>query len=366
MKIKSAYVLNYESNGKINTLKLPFEEEQLDNLSNFVKNPSDNRIPDITDTNNENFNSPKRYSVHFNWKYVDDQNSTFNEENKDPQIVILENLFSKFNENNNLLQKSEDIFGKNKEFLYSTVVYETEELSHKANTQHLYLYLLKKSLAVSNRVGLFSLSKRIGSTKAHALEAQEVTDGFYLPQKDCVCSFHKKIVEGNKKAENVVETVKVYDGLTFSELFCLEEMRKQYAENTIDRFNDTDNPLTLTRDKVKVKFMTDTNELDIEKVKNRICNDDKLVTTFARFKGTKSSTIQKIGIDKLEQALDRLKAYVESDATAKFSIINIPSIDKEKLEIFVTEDQVPILAALLENKVIERILDKSIRVPYFE
>lgn len=87
---------------------------------------------------------------------------------------------------------------------------------------------------------------------------------------------------------------------------------------------------------------------------------------FARFKGTKSSTIQKIGIDKLEQALDRLKAYVESDATAKFSIINIPSIDKEKLEIFVTEDQVPILAALLENKVIERILDKSIRVPYFE
>ncbi|KAF0334773.1 hypothetical protein GBP19_02040 [Pediococcus acidilactici] len=171
MKIKSAYVLNYESSGKINTLKLPFEEEQLDNLSNFVKNPSDNRIPDITDTNNENFNSPKRYSVHFNWKYVDDQNSTFNEENKDPQIVILENLFSKFNENNNLLQKSEDIFGKNKEFLYSTVVYETEELSDKANTQHLYLYLLKKSLAVSNRVGLFSLPKRIGSTKAHALEA---------------------------------------------------------------------------------------------------------------------------------------------------------------------------------------------------
>lgn len=94
----------------------------------------------------------------------------------------------------------------------------------------------------------------------------------------------------------MVETVKVYDGLTFSELFCLEEMRKQYAENTIDR----------------------------------------------------------------------LKAYVESDATAKFSIINIPSIDKEKLEIFITEDQVPILAALLENKVIERILDKSIRVPYFE
>ena len=54
-----------------------------------------------------------------------------------------------------------------------------------------------------------------------------------------------------------------------------------------------------------------------------------------------------------------------NNADAGFEIKNIPVLNKNK-ELEVTAESIPTFAALLDNKVIQRLLSNNIEIPYFK
>lgn len=54
-----------------------------------------------------------------------------------------------------------------------------------------------------------------------------------------------------------------------------------------------------------------------------------------------------------------------NNAEANFELKNIPTLD-EKGNLIVNADSTPIFAALLENKIIQRLLNNDIEIPYYK
>ena len=116
-------------------------------------------------------------------------------------------------------------------------------------------------------------------------------------------------------------------------------------------------PLTLTENDTSVSFD------DIDKVKKFVQNNESVAETFAKFKGNGNAMIQKQPLRKVKAVFERLRNYAKSRADASFSEKNIPTIDGN--EIKVTEYSVPIFSGLIENKIIERLLNGDIEIPYY-
>lgn len=148
----------------------------------------------------------------------------------------------------------------------------------------------------------------------------------------------------------------------FDELFETFDTQKKYVENTLNKFSDTQSPTRLTTDKVKVQI----SEND-EEVRRLIYSNKKLTKTFASFTGSTRNTIQKIKSSKVKDVLEKLNSYVQENADSKFEIINIPKLieDDEEMVLQVDVNSAPIFAALLENKIIQRLLNDEIQIPYY-
>ena len=61
-----------------------------------------------------------------------------------------------------------------------------------------------------------------------------------------------------------------------------------------------------------------------------------------------------------------LKKFVKNNADAGFEQKNIPVFDAKAKELKVSEDSIPTFAALLDNKVIQRLLNNQIEIPYYK
>jgi hypothetical protein len=103
---------------------------------------------------------------------------------------------------------------------------------------------------------------------------------------------------------------------------------------------------------------------NLPNLKNIIYSDDHLTKTFANYHDNGRRKIKQIGYDELQKVLDILRNYVKDNADARFGSKNIPTLKDGKLE--VTEDSIPTFAALLDNKVIQRLLNNNIEIPYFK
>ena len=68
----------------------------------------------------------------------------------------------------------------------------------------------------------------------------------------------------------------------------------------------------------------------------------------------------------LLKILDTLKDFVKNNADAGFEQKNIPVFDADAKELKVSEDSIPTFAALLDNKVIRRLLNNQIEIPYYK
>ncbi|ANZ70388.1 hypothetical protein AYR57_08690 [Pediococcus claussenii] len=365
MQISSVYVLKYSSSEEDSIAKLPFENDQLSNLSALVEEPKSKLLHDISSVEDDSFNFTQRYSVTLKESTTSDTDDTEKSDNsikeKDPHIIILEEIFLELKKNIPLLDKPRAILSQDNKVLFPSVIYMVEDVKEDVSAKHLYVYPLKDSMSVRNCVGLFSRPKKLGSTDAEKLEVHEVDNGFYLPEKDCICSFHVKTVGTQQK---IIKTTKVYKAFAFSELFELKKINERYAEHTIDKFIAKDDPLKLTQDKYGVSFAGNS-DVEVKKVKDKVTSDELLSKSFARFRGTQNSTIQKVGIVRFKKAIKRLNEYVDSDASANFNKFNIPTIDEENKKIIVNEEQVAVFAELIQNNVVERILNNSIQIPYF-
>lgn len=200
-----------------------------------------------------------------------------------------------------------------------------------------------------------SVRKKVGTTKNNKATIEHLTNGISLPMDGCIASFFFW------NTENKYE-VNVFDAWIFDEIFSIRDTQDKYAINTLKRFlPDSDNKITLAQEKVEVHFG---NEDDVfENVKSVVLENKKLTKTFADFKNNGNRTIKKINIEELKAVLDTLKNYASIEGT-EFSTINIPTLDK-KGKLTVTVDSIPMLAALLENKVIQKLLDGKITIPYY-
>lgn len=352
MKISTAFLLQYHPDD-ISILKLAFDNQQLNLLGELVKEPSSSRLVDFDSLNGEEFKSPSRYFINIK---SDNTERSYGE----GVIEIFDEIFDKLSDDISYLENSTSIFNSDGKIAYPLVMYQYKTSDESVKTQDVYIYPLTKSLTVTNKIGFFGNHQKAGSSNVNKLKAQEVKDGFYLPVSGCVCSFHKKEIIASGSSD-VIKTINVYKAFDFAKMFNIREIQYKYAKNTINRFNKENDPLTLTRDNIKVKFPIKDKKID-QTIFDKVNSNENLISSFAHFKGTKRSIIQSIDKKQLDIVLTRMKKYAEENATADFSFLDLPQLIDDGKSLSVNSRQVPIFACLFENKVIERLLNGRIEV----
>ena len=177
-----------------------------------------------------------------------------------------------------------------------------------------------------------------------------------MPVSDCLASIYKR----KDSNEGKQYKAKIYQAVIFDKAFKTLETQHKYVDRTLEKFASTSDPIKLLKDdKVTVSFS------NLDKLKQVIYDDDHLTKTFAAFHDNKNRIIKQIDLQKLKDVLDTLKDHIQNNADAGFELKNIPVLNSSnKLE--VTEDSVPTFAALLDNKVIQRLLSNKIEIPYFK
>ena len=143
-------------------------------------------------------------------------------------------------------------------------------------------------------------------------------------------------------------------------MFDTLETQHKYVDRTLKRFSSSESQITIAKNKIKVSFT------DIKKLKTKIYSDSHLTKTFANYHDTNRRKIKQISSDKLKEVLDTLKKFVKNNADAGFEQKNIPVFDAKAKELKVSEDSIPTFAALLDNKVIQRLLNNQIEIPYYK
>lgn len=347
--------MNYED-GKMSIVKLAVDNPQLETLSDMILPPKGKRLINFNSIEEGEYKSPSRYIVN--------SNDVMTNNISEHILEMADNLFNKVFSDVPFLNQINDVFSNSSDIKYPIVLYLSSNEKNEIRQDEIYIYSLKKNLTVTHKMGLFK-PKKAGSSGANLLKVEEIRDGFYLPEKGCICSFHRKINLMDTNEKNL-KTVKVYNNNNFVDIFGIRKIKSKYAENTINRFNSRGNPLTLTQDNVNVRFKQDDNGKIDSSIYNEVLSDDDLSDTFAHFKGTRNNIIKKIGVKKLESVLDRLRKYANSDASADFSSINVPSLSEDGTTLDINSDELPVFAGLIENKVIEKLLDGKIEVPYFK
>lgn len=356
MIINKVFVLNYDET-ELKIKKLPFENNKLRILSELVKTPSENRMRDLNTIPEGEFISPGRYYINKN----DEQKDALN----DLSFQVMDKIVSKTNDKIGFLNNMSEMYdeeGKGNNLQYDIIIYECVNEGKERNEYDYYFFEIKNSLRVKGKIGLFGVEKKAGTTNANLLDISKKMDGFYFPLEACICRFSKTI-NILKSDENC--TLKVYRALEFNQMFKLNDAIEKIAENTVNRFSAKENNLTLTSDNLRVSFPQSNNIIDptfLQKIKSSSILSDSL----ARFKGTKASKIQKINSLKLKEVLERLRKYADSDPSAEFDAINVPIIDEQNNVINVNAEQIGVFSGLIENKVIERILNGKIEVPYYK
>lgn len=78
-------------------------------------------------------------------------------------------------------------------------------------------------------------------------------------------------------------------------------------------------------------------------------------------------TIKRIDPNDLNRLIEELnKAVEDKNVKVNFNKNNIPKIDLKNKILDVTSDSIPIFSAMLENKVIEKLLSHEIFIPYYD
>lgn len=334
MNIVNVLVIN--SNKKY---KLGFNDDQLDELSKMLVRPSERGMVNYMDKDTiEALDTSNKYYI------SGDDNA------KAYQLDILKSLLIGI-ENTPILKSTNDVFDDGG-LKYTLVGYLSKEDN---GNQELFLYRLKETNLVKDS-GFWIFKKKNAAFKSNSVKIEQVDTGFNLPVSDCLASIYKR----KDSNEGKQYKAKIYQAVIFDKVFKTLETQHKYVDRTLEKFASTSDPIKLLKDdKVTVSFS------NLDKLKQVIYDDDHLTKTFAAFHDNKNRIIKQIDLQKLKDVLDTLKDHIQNNADAGFEIKNIPVLNSSnKLE--VTEDSVPTFAALLDNKVIQRLLSNKIEIPYFK
>lgn len=347
MDISYVCLIMYNGIEDFTVYKLPLGNDALSAIRNSLEEPSTWGMKKYSDVS-VSLESPKKYSV------VDSDTMYHTE--------MLKDLMKKIEDRDlGLLQTWNEAFSEDTVNTKKIIAYYNNAEENEVHSSSAYIYALNNKVLVKNKIMLFK-KRKFNATDAEELYIEPVEGRIDLPvdKKNCIVSFHKKIQETGETRETT--KVNVYNALGFDELFETFDTQKKYVENTLNKFSDTQSPTRLTTDKVKVQI----SEND-EEVRRLIYSNKKLTKTFASFTGSTRNTIQKIKSSKVKDVLEKLNSYVQENADSKFEIINIPKLieDDEEMVLQVDVNSAPIFAALLENKIIQRLLNDEIQIPYY-
>lgn len=344
MNVDSVYLINLKDDltDTIESYKLSFSDDQLNELSNIIQWPSNRGMINFLDEKvTESLDNPKKY-------YIDVLESDSVEFY---QFDILMELLKSVNSSNNI--KSIDNYLQDNPNLDNVI------MGVKCtNPIQLFLFNIKKSNLIKDKSFLLLnfpiISRHVGASKNIAADVKQIDKGLILPTTDSIASICEEVNETGNEHFNV----KIYDSYKFDLVFGTKETQIEYARRVIRRFNNME--LSITKDNINVKFENQ----DLDQIISIIRDDDKLLKTFSTFKNNGNRTIAKISKEKVSNVLENLKRYVNNN-NRLFDDKNIPTIASDG-SIIVNKNSLPTFAALLDNKIINRLLSNEIEIPYYK
>ncbi|GEA91378.1 hypothetical protein [Leuconostoc mesenteroides] len=338
--------------------KLDIDDDGLKSLSQRTEFPDSNRVKLL---NMEELENRKSY------KLLNNQRDSYQLK----KLRDLMNTLIETDESIELLKKFSDLYDQTqKELKYNAVAYFYHSHHNNSEQFQLSIFNLKKSQILSNKELLMFNKIKIADTQidpvtgVREIELLSIDDGINLPESDCVSTFSLKNIDnqgantesGEMETEKEVVSGTIFDAIKFDDLFNDFGIKRKYADNVLKKFQKK--KFKLTADEINVQIENS------EKVLSNISDNTKLLDAFANFRGSARSTINKVSLVELKAVLVTLKKYITNDAeSTTYTAINVPEMSDDD-KIILTEHSVAIFAALLENKVIERLLTHEINIPY--
>lgn len=203
-----------------------------------------------------------------------------------------------------------------------------------------------------------------------SLTIDRIDNGITLPMDNCISCFHIDADSKNSRVE-------VYDAFTFDELFATSQTQKKYAMTTISNFQNqkwkiAQNIITVRNstvaqsDGIQVNFSNKQGNNKHNSMDDAI-NAKSVRRPLANYTDNVKRTIKRIDPNDLNRLIEELnKAVEDKNVKVNFNKNNIPKIDLKNKILDVTPDSIPIFSAMLENKVIEKLLSHEIFIPYYD
>lgn len=352
LNILGIYLVDYKNFEDYSIKKLYIDNKDLETFSNKIKRPSQKRLP-LFDSLSENiFSTSPRFKI-----------EELNESNYLYFLKEFYNTILKVDDEDILLNSLEDLFGKQNTFQPNIIVYKLDEVHEEKKKKCMYINTFKKNMLMEDKTFLFGLKKKkdmeLGVHEIGVLDERNI---FILPEKDFVCSIED---------DGDITSLKVYKAMELDKLFNVESLINDYAEKKILRFvsDDSERKFKITRNNADVLFEDlDGNDRTDEVVKEIITSDDiHLKKTYASFSGRSTKTVQRILLKRLSEVIESLKAYILDPQTDNlFTEMELPRISMRKREVYVDEKSVKIFAAMLNNEIIQKLLDGTIEIPYYQ
>ncbi|APZ49908.1 hypothetical protein BW721_09850 [Jeotgalibaca sp. PTS2502] len=351
--ILGIYLAEYNTNRNNSIKKLHIENKELEKLSIKIEQPSQNRLP-LFDSMSENiFSTSTRFKIE--------------ELSENSYLYFLKEFFEAIEEaddTDSWLGSLDDLFQDKYPFQPNVIIYKLKEIYEHEKKSCIYIKAFKNNMLMEDRTILFGKMKKLdnesGVNEIGVLQGKSI---FVLPQRDFICSVEKE--------HNNNITLKVYNAMELDKLFSVEKLIEDYAEKKIRRFvsADKDRKFKLTRSNADVFFKdTDGNDKTEEVVSEIITSKDiHLKKTYATFSGRSTKTVQKIDLQRLSDVVEKLREYILNPQTDNlFTVKELPRINITENTIYVDEKSVKIFAAMLNNEIIQKLLDGTIEIPYYQ
>lgn len=363
MNLVNIFLLQaYNQESKIKIKKIPLEDGDFGSLGKEIESNLNNlnrKTLQSWHSSIENLEQPKKYRVIYS-------ENTYHSR-------ILETLQQNLKGNVDNIEDMDSIFYKNN-LNYNAILYIFET---KDNIEQLgYLFqlnkkaLLKAKTVLSIKIGKLKIQKnaKIPTTSDNLFEIDEINSGLSLPVTKCISCFKINLEDMNKSS------VEVYNAYAFDDLFLTAITQNIYAKTTLQKFDNGEWKIAKkiisakngshSKEKGITVSFKEKKEKNIEQI---ISNSILVRKPLATYTDNKNRTICRIGASDLKRLIDELNQAIDDpDIIVNFEKENIPKIDLEKGELEVTEKSLPLFAAMLENKVIEKLLNHEISIPYYE
>ena len=347
---------------KVNIKKLPLPDTELFSVkeNDIRKNIKSNSLVSWT-TNSESLSKSKKY-------YVDYKEQTYH-------IHILSYLDKYLSSHVKDISDVESIFQNHVPAFNSILYLFTDD---EKETKRIYLFKLTKNIRLRDKtivsIQLGKHQKKINiklpTTNVSSLTIDRIDNGITLPMDNCISCFHIDADSKNSRVE-------VYDAFTFDELFATSQTQKKYAMTTISNFQNqkwkiaqniitVGNSTVAQSDGIQVNFSNKQGNNKHNSMDDAI-NAKSVRRPLANYTDNVKRTIKRIDPNDLNRLIEELnKAVEDKNVKVNFNKNNIPKIDLKNKILDVTPDSIPIFSAMLENKLIEKLLSHEIFIPYYD